>query len=380
MLGNRGPVASGRAPGRRLSSEHGARTRILLIGPASGGGVVGGAGVAFAETVRHLRERGFALDVVSTARPRSRYTRAQALLREPFTFARVLLRTLAALRRADVAFLHMSPYGALAVASTLWLVCRVARKPLALRFFGGALFEVHRGYAPPRRLLAGRTFLRCPLVFVESRQLLRAFGEPANFRWLPNTRDVPPPDEDADEPRGAAGGKLAFIGQLRMAKGLGEALAACRSLPADWRLHVYGPPMRDTDWTLFAEHPRAVYGGVLDPAAVPAVLRECDALLLPTYYRGENYPGVVVEALQCGTPVIATRWRGIPELIEDGESGLLVEPRSVDELEAAIQRLIADPDLRRRLRAGAGRRGECFRGARWYDGVAGELRALARAR
>ena len=128
--------------GRRLSSEHGARTRILLIGPASGGGVVGGAGVAFAETVRHLRERGFALDVVSTARPRSGYTRAQALLREPFTFARVLLRTLAALRRADVAFLHMSPYGALAVASTLWLVCRVARKPLALRFFGGALFEV----------------------------------------------------------------------------------------------------------------------------------------------------------------------------------------------------------------------------------------------
>lgn len=363
-----------------MSIEDAPPTRILLIGPAPGrDGVIGGARVAFSETVRHLESRGFALDVVSTSRSRAPAGRARTLPREARVFARVLLRTLAAIRRADAVFLHMSPYGALAAATALWLVCRLARRPLAVRFFGGALFQVYRRYGPLARWLADRTFLGCPLVFVESRQLRRQFGDPANFRWLPNTRDVAPPP-DASAPRCSPGGKLAFIGQLRMEKGLGEALAACRSLPPDWRLHVYGPPMPDTDRSLFEGHPRAVYGGVLDPAEIPAVLRECDALLLPTYYRGENYPGVVVEALQCGVPVIATRWRGIPDMIADGESGLLVEPRSVAELEAAIGRLVADPDLRRRLSEGALRRGQCFRGARWYDGVARALRALASAR
>ena len=363
-----------------MSIEDAPPTRILLIGPAPGrDGVIGGARVAFAETVRHLESRGFALDVVSTSRSRAPASRARTLLREARVFARVLLRALAAIRRADAVFLHMSPYGALSAATALWLVCRLARRPLAVRFFGGALFQVYRRYGPLARWLADRTFLGCPLVFVESRQLRRQFGEPANFRWLPNTRDVTPPP-DASAPRCSRGGKLAFIGQLRMEKGLGEALAACRSLPPDWRLHVYGPPMPDTDRSLFEGHPRALYGGVLDPAEAPAVLRECDALLLPTYYRGENYPGVVVEALQCGVPVIATRWRGIPDMIADGESGLLVEPRSVAELEAAIRRLAADPDLRRQMREGARRRGECFRGARWYDGVASDLRALARVR
>lgn len=365
-----------------MRPEDGAPPRILLIGPAPDrDGVIGGARVAFAETVRHLEARGFALDVVSTSRARARGGRAREVLREARVFARVLLRALAAMRRADAVFLHMSPYGALAAASALWLVCRLARRPLAVRFFGGALRQVYRDYGPLARGLADRTFLRCPLVFVESRQLRREFGDPANFRWLPNTRDVaPPPDADAPCRAAGAGGTLAFVGQLRMEKGLGEALAACRALPPGWRLRVYGPPMPDTDCSLFEGHPRAVYGGVLDPAAVPAVLRGCDALLLPTWYRGENYPGVVVEALQCGTPVIATRWRGIPDMIEDGESGLLVEPRSAAALEAAIGRLIADPGLRRRLREGAARHGERFRGARWYDGVAGELRALARAR
>lgn len=364
-----------------MRPEHGAPPRILLIGPAPDrDGVIGGARVAFAETVRHLQARGFALDVVSTSRTRADAGRARVLLREARVFARVLLRALAAMRRADAVFLHMSPYGALTAASALWLVCRLARRPLAVRFFGGALRQVYRDYGPLARWLADRTFLRCPLVFVESRQLRREFGDPANFRWLPNTRDVPPPEADAPCREAEAGGTLAFIGQLRMEKGLGEALAACRSLPPGWRLRVYGPPMPDTDCSLFAGHPRARYAGVLDPAAVPAVLRACDALLLPTWYRGENYPGVVVEALQCGTPVIATRWRGIPDMVEDGESGLLVEPRSAAALEAAIRRLIADPGLRRRLRDGAARRGERFRGARWYDGVAGDLRALARAR
>ena len=57
-------------------------------------------------------------------------------------------------------------------------------------------------------------------------------------------------------------------------------------------------------------------------------------------------------------------------------NGLLVEPRSVDSLKAAIGRLLDDPELYRRLCEGARARGEVFRSRHWYDEVARDLRAL----
>ena len=57
-----------------------------------------------------------------------------------------------------------------------------------------------------------------------------------------------------------------------------------------------------------------------------------------------------------GRPVVATRVGGIPDLVEDGATGFLVEPGDVDGLRAALLRLLSDPDLRRRLGNEARRR------------------------
>jgi glycosyltransferase involved in cell wall biosynthesis len=56
-----------------------------------------------------------------------------------------------------------------------------------------------------------------------------------------------------------------------------------------------------------------------------------------------------MEAMSCGVPVVASRLSGIPELVEDGVTGLLVPPRDVSALAGALQRLHADAILRRRL-------------------------------
>ena len=69
----------------------------------------------------------------------------------------------------------------------------------------------------------------------------------------------------------------------------------------------------------------------------------------------EGLPNVVLEALAMETPVVATRIAGVPRLIIDGQTGLLVEPGSVDTLAAAIARMAHDGRLRRTLTA-AGRR------------------------
>ena len=64
----------------------------------------------------------------------------------------------------------------------------------------------------------------------------------------------------------------------------------------------------------------------------------------------------ILEAMAAGLPVIATRVGGIPELVADGETGLLVPPDDASQLAAAIERLAADPELRARQGAGGAAR------------------------
>jgi glycosyltransferase involved in cell wall biosynthesis len=74
-----------------------------------------------------------------------------------------------------------------------------------------------------------------------------------------------------------------------------------------------------------------------------------DALLLPSLSEGT--PVSAIEALAAGRPVVATRVGGVPDVVRDGDDGVLVEPGRVDELASALARLAADPELRRRMGA-----------------------------
>ncbi len=81
------------------------------------------------------------------------------------------------------------------------------------------------------------------------------------------------------------------------------------------------------DPALIDSHPRASYGGVLTRTQAPRALSEHDLLLHPSYREQEGYPGAIIEAFQCGVPVIAARCGGVAELVEHEKSGLLVAPR-----------------------------------------------------
>ena len=87
--------------------------------------------------------------------------------------------------------------------------------------------------------------------------------------------------------------------------------------------------------------------GWLDPPALRERLAQATALVLPS--RRENYPLVLLEAMAAGVPVVATRVGGIPEMIDDGSSGLLVPPEDPDELAVALARVSKDEVLRDKL-------------------------------
>jgi glycogen(starch) synthase len=94
--------------------------------------------------------------------------------------------------------------------------------------------------------------------------------------------------------------------------------------------------------------------GFVPHERVPSALGAADVLVLPSFY--EELGTVLVEALHAGLPVVASRVGGIPELVEDGITGLLVAPRDPAGLAGAIDAVLGDPVLARRLAANAARR------------------------
>jgi glycosyltransferase involved in cell wall biosynthesis len=89
---------------------------------------------------------------------------------------------------------------------------------------------------------------------------------------------------------------------------------------------------------------------------VPSLLRQSDIFVLSS--RREGHPYVLLEAMGCGCPAIASRCAGVEETLVEGETGYTVDIGDVDGLAAGIARLVADPDLRRRMGAAARKRVE----------------------
>jgi glycosyltransferase involved in cell wall biosynthesis len=166
-----------------------------------------------------------------------------------------------------------------------------------------------------------------------------------------------------------------LLSHLKPDKGIAEALAASDRLPEGASLTIHGPSIPGV--TVPRNHPRALFAGPLRRADVADVIAAHDALVFPSWYEGEGMPGSVIEAMQSGLPVIAARWRSLPELVQHERNGLLVAPRDVDDLADAMSRLTRDSELYLSLAHEARRTGERFRAAAWHEQLESCLEVLA---
>ena len=80
---------------------------------------------------------------------------------------------------------------------------------------------------------------------------------------------------------------------------------------------------------------------------IPQLLKAADCLALPSLWEG--MPNIVLEAMAAGLPVVVSHVEGTDELIQPGESGLLVKPGSVDDLERAIETILSDSELSKQV-------------------------------
>lgn len=150
---------------------------------------------------------------------------------------------------------------------------------------------------------------------------------------------------------------ILFAGHLEPHKGiatLAESLCALDRAGTELELRVAGDgPQRALLETLGSELAgvRIVLLGWIDTRTLREEMRTADIFVLPSYVEG--VPLALLEAMSEGAAVVATRVGGVPDVVEDGETGLLVDAHDATALTAALARLCELPALRERLGSAA---------------------------
>jgi glycosyltransferase involved in cell wall biosynthesis len=157
---------------------------------------------------------------------------------------------------------------------------------------------------------------------------------------------------------------LLCVARLIEKKGLPVLIEACRELRrrgVPFRCEIVGSGVlrprleQEIRWSGLGDHVRLL--GPLTQDEVRDRYHTASLFVLPSVVAAdgnrEGLPAAIVEALACGLPVVSTAVSGIPEVVRHGHNGLLVPPSDARALADAIQSLVADPKLRRRLRGNA---------------------------
>ncbi len=290
----------------------------------------------------------------------------------------VLGRMVAARVAGGVNILYYPPAGPqrvpmwrdlLLLIATRWMF----RKTI-FHMHAGGISSLHEQLSPPVRWLFRRAyFYPDAVVRMSDRTPDDARGLRARAEFLvPNCAD----DEwetyrGLREVRGSEAGRpaaaplrLLYLGTVCETKGILDLLAACRRLAqggTPFELHIVGSfqpaafqaklrqQLADLDL-----QPHVVIHGQLTGRDKFMTFAQADVFCMPTFYENEAFPCVLLEAMSFGLPVVATRWRGIPSIVDHGVTGWLVAPHDVEGLTARLEELAREPALRERMGA-AGR-------------------------
>jgi glycosyltransferase involved in cell wall biosynthesis len=329
---------------------------------------VGGPATHGPDLARFLLERGHGVRALTMGdgEPTDRPCPVDVVSRRlpfPVRYGLVAARGARAARGADVVYATATYAAAAAAAAT-------ARRPLVAKLVSDPAYERARRYglfdgtleefqtaggAPVAALRRARTaaLAQARTVVVPSAYLAAIAADWGLGRERLEVLPNPAPAVAGLTPKTLPTGTFVFAGRLTAQKGLHGALDAVAAVPGVSLVLVGDGPEREALERRAAA--AEVDGRVRFLGARPRdetirLLAGAYAALLPSDW--ENLPHAAVEALAVGTPVVATAVGGVPEVVRNGENGLLVPPGDPDALAAALRRLLDEPGLRDRL-AGA---------------------------
>jgi glycosyltransferase involved in cell wall biosynthesis len=288
------------------------------------------AGAFVREAVEHLREAGVQIQVVSPASFRH-YGLAYGhgivgnIRRSPWKapllplfLASYSIAARRATRDADLVHAHWLPSALPAITT---------RTPFVLQLWGTDVELAARARWAARKLVGRARIVLCPSEALST--AARHLGA-REVRVVPSGVAIPDEIGESVDPPHAL-----FAGRLSEEKGVLDLVDATAGLP---RVIVGDGPLRH-------RVPDAI--GFVSPRELGAYYERAAVVVCPSHREG--YGVVAREAMAHSRPVIATAVGGLTDAIEDGVTGLLVRPRDRRALRAAIETLLGDADLRRRL-------------------------------
>lgn len=256
------------------------------------------------------------------------------------------------LKRRDITQLHN--HFANSAATVGFLATRLLRLPWSFTIHGISETDYPAGLLLGRKIEAA-DFVACVSYFGRA-QAMRLV-EPRHWSKLHVVRCALRFDElPSHAPASKNSVRIVCVGRLSPEKGQAGLLQAFSTAAAeieDLRLVFVGSGPIESELRTITDsldlNERVTFAGRLGEIDTMNEIARSDILVLPSFMEG--LPVVLMEAMAVGTAVIASRVAGIPELVEDGKSGLLFTPSNWQELSGRIRDLARDRELRARLAA-----------------------------
>lgn len=325
--------------------------KILLVAPLPP--PIGGDTVSTIRLLesRYWKEAGFEIECLNTSPGEGVKTAdVKRTMKDPVRGIRILWQLIKRLPGSDILLLWANSSFICSIGIVVMTMALIFRKPYIVKIFGAMLPERIEGLGPLRRKivlsLLGRAHRLLPQTKMLAEDLVSRCGlDQGRIVHFPNF--LPDSYFTGAAAKKRFTGRCVFIGQIKSEKGVFDIIDSIKGrkdLSCDfYGQHLEGDSDRFT--SELSRSPNCTYRGILTLDEVMKILGGYDILLLPTTHPGEGYPAVILEAFAAGMPVIATQWRSIPELVEDGVRGLLVPPSSPGHITAALGLLLKDEIL-----------------------------------
>lgn len=235
-------------------------------------------------------------------------------------------------RRHTIVMLHGTANDYLYIVPVVVFISKLYHCKVVLRKFAGNFEEIYNQSNVLKKKIYNYILRNSDIQFWETKSLVR-FGEKAGTKslWFPNTRTDSTIKRPTDKPYQR---RFVFISRVDKNKGIDNLIKCFESLPNDYTVDIYGPIKGYETSQLNGNNFR--YVKPLKPADVCKELSHYDVVVLPTLWKAEGYPGIIIEGYSVGLPTIASNIGAIPEIVEDKKTGFLIRPGNIEDFRKAI--------------------------------------------
>lgn len=224
--------------------------------------------------------------------------------------------------------------------------------PLVLSVRGNREYRLQNSTL--QRLIVPPIYKRAKRIIVQSERIrddmyeqFAVAGQTDLVNCLPAKTVVIPNGITMPEVTRSRGNKILYVGRLIKNKGVADLINGMQQLP-DSNLVIVGDGPDRPRLEQLAENLPVKFVGRVPAQEVYSHLGQARVLVLPSHL-GDGFPNVILEAMACGVPVVATNTAGIPDLVRHAQTGYLFEVANIDQMVGYIKQILTDDHLWEKL-------------------------------